>query len=289
MSRTKDSSATAGRQPVGRCGTAARARRTARPRRSWPTSLGGLVQPEVARPADLDEVVEEADDAQRRGQSTSTSRPDADDPRRRPTQVRAEVAGPDRRRGSRRHPSTACRACSWWLGGPSSRISWPKPCRVNSRIRYGRQQDRHRQRDTDRDEDLPHRAPSPATSAVGQAAPDRPTGTPSPARRRPARSSAPQQRRPPRRRRRPGGVPHDPSMTAPWCRRRDRPRFRRRRVAARRSARPLGRCCHASAIASSPSSAISPSTAQRAAARPMRGQRRAARRASTPGWRCRRR
>src|SRR5271155_8957 len=25
----------------------------------------------------------------------------------------------------------------WWLGGPSSRISWPKPCRLNSRISIG--------------------------------------------------------------------------------------------------------------------------------------------------------
>ena len=43
-----------------------------------------------------------------------------------------------------------------WLCGPSSRISWPKPCRAKNRIRYGSEQDRDRERHARGDEDTPH-------------------------------------------------------------------------------------------------------------------------------------
>ena len=71
--------------------------------------------------------------------SPSTSRPDADGPSpsratpircvpRYPAQMPARIATP---------PIDGVPRLVLWLGGPSSRISWPKPCRVNSRISTG--------------------------------------------------------------------------------------------------------------------------------------------------------
>ena len=46
-----------------------------------------------------------------------------------------------------------------WPCGPSSRISWPKPCRENTRIRYGVSRMDTTRRDRGRDQDALHAAP----------------------------------------------------------------------------------------------------------------------------------
>ena len=53
-------------------------------------------------------------------------------------------------------PWSGCRASSCGSAGPSSRISWPKPCREKNRIRYGVNRMETRERDDRRDQDRLH-------------------------------------------------------------------------------------------------------------------------------------
>ena len=152
---------------------------------------------------------------------------------------------------------------AWWVCGPSSRISWPKPCLEKNRIRYGREQDRDRQRDTAPrpGRPSPGRRPAdrsrPAAPAVAAATRSRPaardalTSTTSPGSQLGAAAArAPSSTSGHRARRRRGRSPA----------RADRDAAGRRRAA--RPAPPTSACA---AAAPSPSSAIGPSTAQRRA------------------------
>ena len=73
MSRTNDRLSEAGVSPSALANRSARIAEDHRGEQ-LADQLGGLVQPEVALPADLDEVVEEADHAQRRGQEQHQQR-----------------------------------------------------------------------------------------------------------------------------------------------------------------------------------------------------------------------
>ena len=199
----------------------------------------------------------------------STSRPDADGPlavERHADQVGAEVADPDP--GEDRHAAHRRRAA---LGLVARRavladlLAEALPGEQPDQVRG--EQDRHRQRDADGDEDLPHRGGDPVTSRgqrVSASAP-RPgglgrldqhdvTGL---------QLGAQQRERGVGVGDRVASAPQDPSMTAPWCMARDRPPGsdddRVETTSKRTASRPMRRARRSS---SSPSSAISPSTAQ---------------------------
>src|SRR6478672_9514844 len=98
----------------------------------------------------------------------------------------------------------------WWLGGPSSNlVAEALPGEESDQDRG--QQDRHRQRDADGDEDLPHEATNASASFPSPAAFDALTSTTSPSRSSArnnfsaASASATMVASP----------PHEPSMTAP--------------------------------------------------------------------------
>jgi hypothetical protein len=94
-----------------------------------------LVQAEVARAPQLDVVVGEADCTQRGGQpeDEQSRRRRALSTEREPEEVGAQVACPDRGEDLR-PPTVGVPRLRWWLFGASSRISWPNPNRVNTRI-----------------------------------------------------------------------------------------------------------------------------------------------------------
>src|SRR4029077_15862217 len=208
-------------------------------------------------------VVDEADRAQRGGQPehqparrrrTPTVQRDAD-------QLGAEVAGPDP--GNDR--DTAHRRCTALLvvaRRPVLADLVPEPLPGEQPDQHRREEKRDRQRDADGDEDLPHPRQSSATSASARApspaALEAFTSTTSPAlssdRSNASAASASATMA--------TSAPHDPSITAPWCMALidlPVPTTTSRDPSNRTASRPMRSC---SDIASSPSSAISPSTAQ---------------------------
>src|SRR4029077_5020939 len=217
-------------------------------------------------------VVDEADRAQGGGQSehqpARRGRPfavhdDAD-------QLGAEVARPDT--GDDRDAAHRRGAALLVLARrPVLADLVPEPLPGEQPDQHRREKNRHRQRDADGDEDLPHplgvpsrvqggtssatsasaRAPSPAAFEAF-------TSTTSPAcssaRSNASAASASATMV--------DSDPHDPSMTAPWCMALidlPVPTTMSRDTSNRTASRPMRSC---SDIASSPSSAISPSTAQ---------------------------
>ena len=92
MSRTNDRFVDAGLSPSALTNRLARIPKTSAVTQ-LPDELAGLVQPEVALAAQLDEVVEEADDAQRRGEEQHQQRRRRDRLAGQP--VRDEVTDPD--------------------------------------------------------------------------------------------------------------------------------------------------------------------------------------------------
>src|SRR6185437_15056319 len=220
---------------------------------------------QVAGTADLDQVVDESDRTERGGQNQHQQprRGRSVAVERQTGQVGAEVARPDA--GQNRDPAHRRRPA---LGLVTRRavladlVTEALP--VEQPDQHRGQQNRDRQRDRDGDENVDHRV-SPWLSAVSESASaPRPaalealTSTTSPgcsSARKTARAASASATIV-------ASSPNEPSMTAPWCMALidlPVPTTMSRETSNRTASRPMRSC---SDIASSPSSAISPSTAQ---------------------------
>ena len=171
MSRTKERLNDAGVRPSSLANRAARIPKTTAVS-ELADELRGLVQAQVALAAQLDEVVEEADDAQRRGEEQHQQRRRRD---RLPGQrVRDEVPHPNSDHD--RHPAHGRGAA---LGPVALRalladlLAEALPREEPDQVRG--EQDRDRERDPGRDEDASHatgsRWPAPAAPAASRSRP----------------------------------------------------------------------------------------------------------------------